>query len=310
MRILFVSSGNTKWGISPFVWRQGQSLIQEGCTVDFFGIKKGGLIGYIRESFRLSAHLKRNTYEVIHVHYSLSGLVLLLTGYRGNRILSLMGDDAYGTYNQRGKRKWVSLIEMGYTQLIQLYFPTVISKSEEISRYVWRRRSFVVPNGVNTDKFKLLSREECRRKLGLPHDKLVVMFLGNKSNGRKNYPLFSSAINACSRKDIHVHTPYPLNPDDVHVHLNASDILVHSSIKEGSPNLVKEALFCGCGVISTKVGDVKKLFENQKGCKLVDFSPNDLAELIDSWPNKEWDRYYSLSWLTEKSIAEELLKIY
>lgn len=310
MRILFVSSGNTKWGISPFVRRQGESLARSGCNVDYFGIKKGGLRGYIIESFRLKTHLKNNSYDIVHVHYSLSGLVLLLSGYRGNKVLSLMGDDAYGSYNDKGKRRLSSWIEMAFTQMIQLYFPKIISKSDEISNYVWRKKSFVVPNGVNNEKFKVINRRESRKLLGLPQEKFIVMFLGNKMNGRKNYKLFTSAIQECSRLDIYEHSPYPLNPSEVPLHLNAADVLIHTSIKEGSPNLVKEAMFCGCGVISTNVGDVRKLFNGQEGCRLVTFSSREISKVIDNWHTKEWDRSRSLSWLTEESIAKELLKIY
>ena len=114
-----------------------------------------------------------------------------------------MGDDAYGSYNDKGRRRLSSWIEMAFTQMIQLYFPKIISKSDEISNYVWRKKSFVVPNGVNNEKFKVINRRESRKLLGLPQEKFIVMFLGNKMNGRKNYKLFTSAIQECSRLDIY-----------------------------------------------------------------------------------------------------------
>jgi len=48
MKVLFVSSGNSKFGISPIVYNQGESLKKEKIKVDYFTIKGKGIKGYIR----------------------------------------------------------------------------------------------------------------------------------------------------------------------------------------------------------------------------------------------------------------------
>lgn len=44
----------------------------------------------------------------------------------------------------------------------------------------YRDKIEVIPNGINLEEFNIkLSKEECRNKLGLPHDKKIILFFGN-----------------------------------------------------------------------------------------------------------------------------------
>ena len=46
MKVLFVSSGNSRDGISPIVFNQGESLKKAGVVLDYFTIKGKGIAGY------------------------------------------------------------------------------------------------------------------------------------------------------------------------------------------------------------------------------------------------------------------------
>ena len=44
----------------------------------------------------------------------------------------------------------------------------------------YKDKVVVIPNGINIEDYKIpYSKEECRRKLGLPLDKNIVLFVGN-----------------------------------------------------------------------------------------------------------------------------------
>ena len=92
MKVLFVSSGNAKDGISPIVRNQRQSLINQGIHVDFFTIKGKGFWSYFRHIFILRKYLKTNKFDIIHSHYSYSSYVAALAGARP-LVVSLMGSD-------------------------------------------------------------------------------------------------------------------------------------------------------------------------------------------------------------------------
>src|SRR5699024_6471869 len=52
--------------------------------------------------------------------------------------------------------------------------------------------------------------------------------------------------------------------------LNKIDLLLMTSLVEGSPQIIKEALACNKPVISTNAGDVKDVLEGVKNSYLVD----------------------------------------
>jgi glycosyltransferase involved in cell wall biosynthesis len=59
--------------------------------------------------------------------------------------------------------------------------------------------------------------------------------------------------------------------------MNACDALLFTSMQEGSPNAVKEALACNLPVVSVKVGDVPLRLKGIAGCELC---PDDTADTI------------------------------
>ena len=62
---------------------------------------------------------------------------------------------------------------------------------------------------------------------------------------------------------------------------NAADVLLLTSLSEGSPNVIKEALACNCPVISTDVGDVKDLIKDVHNSYIVDAIDLDIIEKIN-----------------------------
>jgi len=63
----------------------------------------------------------------------------------------------------------------------------------------------------------------------------------------------------------------------VPVWLNAADVMLLTSLHEGSPNIIKEALACNVPVVSVDVGDVGEQIQGIEGCHLALPTPDDLA---------------------------------
>jgi glycosyltransferase involved in cell wall biosynthesis len=58
--------------------------------------------------------------------------------------------------------------------------------------------------------------------------------------------------------------------------------MLFTSMQEGSPNVVKEALACDLPVVSVPVGDVEQRLANIEGCELVrDEQPQALAAALE-----------------------------
>ena len=281
MKVLFVSSGNSgNFEITPFIKTQGDSIAGQGVEVSYFTIRRKGLWGYIKGAAQLRKHLKTHSYDIIHAHYTLSGLSAVLAFPRQPIVLSLMGTDAYGDYIGVNKIKFSSWYLKILTKLIQPFVSKLICKSEHIQSFVYLKdKSVVIPNGIMLNRF-LVNRKGYRSELGLAPQKKYILFLGDKENIRKNYALAKEAYKYIQQPSVELIAPYPVQHDKVIKYLNSVDCLVVPSLMEGSPNIVKEAMACNCPTVATRVGDIEWLFDNEPGHFLSSFNAEELSQKI------------------------------
>jgi glycosyltransferase involved in cell wall biosynthesis len=278
MKVLFVCSGNAEsFDIIPFIKEQGESLKELGVDVAYYPIKGKGISGYLKAGFKLRKYLKTNHYDLIHAHFTKSGFTALIGAYKVPIVLSLMGSDAYGEYIGENKVLFVSRFMTLLTYFIQPFVRAVISKSENIERYVFiKSKSYIVPNGINLNKFKSnhINHNDYPE---FNSEKKRVLFLGSKASIRKNIKLVQDAISHLNLRDVELINPYPVSHDDVPKYLNSANVLALCSFMEGSPNVIKEAMACNCPIVATDVGDIKWVFGKTEGCYIASFRKEDYA---------------------------------
>lgn len=281
MKVLFVSSGNNKsFDIVPFIKEQGESLKKQGIDVSYFPIVGKGLAGYIKAGFKLRKYLNNNKYDLIHAHFILSGWAAIIGSGRIPVVLSLMGSDAYGEYIGVNKVLFSSRFSTLLTWLGQPFVKAIISKSSNIEKYVYlKRKSYVIPNGINKEKFKpkpVNTTEFQSFKNGYKK----VLFLGSKTNVRKNYPLAQAAVEQLGLANVELINPYPVSHSEIPGLLNAADVLLVPSLMEGSPNVVKEAMACNCPIVATDIGDVKWVLGDTEGCYVSSFDVKSFSDNV------------------------------
>jgi teichuronic acid biosynthesis glycosyltransferase TuaC len=270
LKVLFVSSGNTKYGISPIVKTQGQSLIANGINVNFYTIKGKGLISYIRNIFILRKHIKYNKFDIIHSHYSYSSYVAALSGAKP-LVASLMGSDV--------KSNKISRMLLDFFQ--KHYWTQTIVKSAGMFQKLKLKDTEIIPNGVDLVKFTSLSKRNCQDKCAWDRNKSHILFAANPNRQEKNFPLASKAIELLrAANKIVLHVIYEIPYDEMPLYLNASDVIILSSYYEGSPNVIKEAMACNCPIVSTNVGDVEWVLGLTEGCYISSNDPIDFAHKI------------------------------
>ena len=282
LKILFVFSGNSKqFPVSPFTQAQADSLRARGMEVDYFPIQGKGMKNYLKNIAPLRDHLKTKQYDLLHAHYSLCGWVAVLaTLGRVPVVVSLMGDDAQGTFTGEGRIEWKSRIPILMTRLLQPFVRAVVSKAPDLAKVVWRKKiSHVIPNGVRLDQFQL-TPGGCRAKLGLLPDKKYVLFLGNPNDTNKNIALVREAVPLLNDPNVQLLNPYPVTHDKVVQYLNSVDVFTLCSFGEGSPNVVKEAMTCNCPIVTTPAGDAAWVVADTPGCYVATYEPTDFAEKI------------------------------
>lgn len=282
MRVLFVFSGNSKaFPVSPFTHAQAESLRARGIEVDYFPIQGKGWKNYWRNIGPLRRHLRTQRYDLIHAHYSLCGWVAVLAALgRVPVVVSLMGDDAQGTFVAPGRIEWKSRIPIALTRLLQPFVRAMICKAPDLARVVWRKRiAHVAPNGVRLEQFQLMPGG-CRQALGWHPERQYVLFLGNPNDPNKNIRLVQEAMLLLEHPDVELAAPYPVKHEQVVQLLNSADVLALCSFGEGSPNVIKEAMACNCPIVSTPAGDAPWVLGTTPGCYLAHHDPADFAEKL------------------------------
>jgi glycosyltransferase involved in cell wall biosynthesis len=106
----------------------------------------------------------------------------------------------------------------------------------------------------------------------------LILFAGNPAMALKRFDLAEQSVaNVNQSLPARLVHAFQVPHADMPYYLNASDVLVLTSIDEGSPNIVKEALACNLPVVSVDVGDVKERIAGIDGCELC---ADDRAETI------------------------------
>jgi glycosyltransferase involved in cell wall biosynthesis len=80
---------------------------------------------------------------------------------------------------------------------------------------------------------------------------------------------------------VEIHELQGVANDQVPLWINASDVLLLTSLHEGSPTIVKESLACDVPVVSVDVGDVRERIQRIDGCYLALADPSDLASKLN-----------------------------
>jgi len=267
MKVLFVCSGNSSMGISPIIENQANSLLQEGLEVDYYRIMGKGIKGYLQNIRPLRKCLQQQSYDIVHAHYSLSAFCASMAGSQ-SLVVSLMGSDV----------KAGSI----YRLLIKLFvffyrWKAVIVKSEDMRLSLGIKKTVVIPNGVNMEIFRPMDKLACQQQLDWDSSKKHILFPAHPQRYEKNYTLAETALQIINNPNIRLHYFDNLAHTQTPIWYNAADVVLLTSLWEGSPNAIKEAMACARPIVCTPVGDVAWLFDQVEGCYLSSFQAKELA---------------------------------
>lgn len=302
MRILVVASFN-KGRFVPFIIEQAEALKRAGCEVEFFGVQGKGLKGYLDNLPLLRQRIRSFNPDVIHAHYGLSGLfanlqrrVPVVSTYHGSDI----NDKKVLTFSKLSMK-------------LSAWNIFVSKKTLEIANL--RKRYTLLPCGIDLSDLQLTEKNEARRKMNLDAEKEYVLFAGAFDNAVKNVALANETIRFLHDGNVELLELKGYSREEVTLLMCAADAFLMTSISEGSPQVVKEALACGCPIVSVNVGDVKERIEGVIGCYVAESrEPKELEkylELAMSFEGKTKGREKIIADnLDNRSVADKLLDVY
>ena len=155
-----------------------------------------------------------------------------------------------------------------------------IVKSERTKRQLGRNVQ-VIPNGVNLDQFHIIDQGKAREIVGFDHEKRYVIFVSNPNRKEKGYDLAENAVKTLNDTSVELFAVFDKSHDEVVYYMCSADVLLMTSLSEGSPNVIKEAMACNCPIVVTDVGDVHERLDGLDGCYVAKTrDPLELSELL------------------------------
>lgn len=317
IRVLMITAGWPQPGqpqTTHFVKRQAEFLQRAGVQVDVFQFRGAKRFwNYARAWTQVRPMIRSGRYDLVHAQFGQSGALALprhlplVVTFRGSDILGIVGEN--GRYTFAGK------ISQLVARLVARRANAVVVVSEHMKAYFRTSAPvLVLPSGLDFDLFRCMPRDEARRRLGWPLDKRLVLFAGNPEQPRKRYSLAKAAVDLLNQQlAAELVVAWGVSHSDVPLYMNACDAFVFTSMQEGSPNVVKEALACDLPVVSVAIGDVEERLKGIDGCELC---PDERPETIAACLERVLRRgqrvagRIAVAHLAEEAITARLIGLY
>lgn len=320
LRVLFVTS---QWPSAAhphngiFVRREVEYLRRIGVDVDVLAYSGGpNPLAYARAILRFRRQLRSNGYDVVHGRFGQTSLVVF-SQRRVPVVVTYGGTDVLGRKDEHGRHVLYSYPQRAISLIGARLADEVILVSRNLGEYVGRSDFHVVPAGVDLDLFRPIDKTMARRQLGWDQKRFYVLFVANPEKPLKRYWLAREAMGETRglfpHEKIQLVVVHGEHPEKVPLYMAAADALLLTSVHEGSPNVVKEALACNLPVVSVDVGDVRERIRGVEGCFLCeDDSPTALAAAIKSVVQRDEpiDGRSAVSALDSRLMAERMLDVY
>lgn len=300
MKILIVASDKGGHFV-PFIEEQIAALEKNSCKVVRFGITGHGAIGYLRCLPTLMKCIREENPNIVHAHYGLSALLANLQ--RRVPVVS--------TYH--GSDINVPSVLRFSKMAMRLSAWNIFVSKHNVAIAKPTRNYSLIPCGIDLSDVQLTDKTAAREKMQIPQDARYVLFAGSFINEVKDPELAKQTIALLPGVELKELRAY--NREEVNLLMCGADAFLLTSKTEGSPQVVKEALACGCPIVSTDVGDVRERINGISGCYVASSRrQEELAELLRkamSFSGKTEGRRRILdAGLCNEQITQQLFAVY
>ena len=313
-----------------------------GLHVVYFTMKRGLSPNGILKIFLF---IKRNKIQLIHSHGFKPNIYL---GLIPKKILKInVISTIHGWAKKYADRK-LAVYEMLNCFFIKR-FSKCIAVSEGVRQDMLKKgipsnKIIIIYNGINLNTAsKLLKQKEIKKELNIPNDAFVVGTAGRlvKEKGMEIFikgaakflwynpdavfliagdgPLYSNLKNEAKGLNIDSKLLFVGFVDKIYEYLLILDVFVLSSLTEGLPMILLEAMNAGCPVICSRVGGIPEVINNNINGFLIDSNnPDALSEkliLLYNNPSLKNNiaikgQEYIKKMFSANKMADEYVKLY
>ena len=288
---------------APFIIEQYNALRDAGCEVELFPLQ-----GYYLKQWKaLRKKIREWKPDVVHAHYGLSCLVANMATRCVPVVSTYHGSDI----NQPKVRPLSKLAIR-----LSAWNVFVSKRNITLAGAVEGTKASLIPCGVALSEEQKMTRAEARKTLGWSAADKKVLFAGAFDNAVKDLELAKAAMKELENEGVSELVELKgYTREEVNRLMCAVDCLLMTSKTEGSPQVIKEAMACGCPIVSVDVGDVAERTEGVSGCFVVKSrEPRDIAEALNkaiAFEGKTNGREHVLAaGLTNEQVAARLEAIY
>lgn len=268
------------------------NILVDGVSVYRAKIQKNNFFN-LSQIFSISFYFLKNRkeFDLVHIHgfSKKSALVIILSKLFGKKIilkLTSFGHDDPVTVYSINKKLFIFYRFIDVFIGVSPIFEMSYSRANLTSK-----KFFLIPNGVDVDKFipvqSISEKKTLRLKLGLPLDIVLILFVGHFSKEKAALDLFKAWEKICDINSFHnsgiifigstSNQNFEVNQDTVNLihkkseqyinkniffiektqkineYYQASDIYVMPSYREGLPNTLLEAMSSGLPAIASNL---------------------------------------------------------
>jgi glycosyltransferase involved in cell wall biosynthesis len=266
-----------------FVRNQVRKLRERGVGVrSFFLRSRTNVRVLIQEYLRLWGEVRMFNPNILHAQYgSITGFLSAMMP-RIPFVVTFRGSDLNPCPN---RTLLGGTLARAMSRTAAWRASSIICVSEELRRRVRSsgKRIHVIPSGVDLNVFIPIPQREARSALGWPESRPAVLFNAGRDPKTKQLQLARASVEAATRDCGDVRFEIldgTVEWRRIPLYLNAADCLLVTSIYEGSPNIVKEALACNLPIVSVDVGDVRWRLQGISPSAVVERDPELIGQAL------------------------------
>ena len=241
----------------------------DGITVEVETIAGGTPRAYFLAARDLRRRLRDRRFDVVHAHFGLSAWPALAVP-AGVHAVTLHGTDL-----EHPRSRVITLAALPFLDVVGVVSSELLGRvpcGAPARPRRWRPSVQVLPCGVDLERFRPLDRRESRLELGLDPDPRYVLFAADPARPEKRYDLARELVDATTAPRAELLALGAVDPERVPLWVNAADVVVVPSDREGFGLAVLEALACDVPVLATPHGVAPEALAGVEGAHCGAFS--------------------------------------
>lgn len=295
-----------------------------------------GLKGYF-EAGKIIKVVKEITPDIIHTHCFRSTLFTALHLNKYKTVATIHCD--YDVDFVMAYGKFIGTLMSFIMNFSLKRINKRITVSELLCNLLKKKKNYdlsFVNNGIDTEKFKpVKNKQELRNKLNLPVDKKIFVWAGVFIE-RKDPLLLVNTIKKLDNPNLFFvfcgdgkllpvikeetedfkNVIFTGNVDNISEYLQASDFYISTSLSEGLPMAVIEAMACGLPCLLSDIEQHKYVLKEQTGMLFKSQNSSDLIHKINSILDIDYELYSScarqtvLDNFSSELMSEKYVRLY